>query len=349
MSNPPGVATKSSKLKKALLRIVITIIVIVLAVFIAFKVSPWPSAMLIRRVFNKEGVRVNEALKKHVPANITETLNLSYDTSDEDALLDVYYPSAITNTHEKLPVIVWVHGGGWVAGNKQQLSSYCKIVAGKGFVVVPIDYSLAPGKKYPTPLRQTNKALAWLNENASRLHIDTSRFILAGDSGGAHIVSQTANIISSSEYAQLTGITPMLNPSQLAGLLLYCGPYSMEEVDLKGGFGSFLKTVLWSYSGTKDFATDPYFKTGSVINYITPHYPPCFISAGNGDLLLPHSQSLARKLSSLNVYVDTFFFPAGLQPALPHEYQFNLDTDGGQQALTHSLDFLAHINAKKNP
>jgi acetyl esterase/lipase len=101
-----------------------------------------------------------------------------------------------------------------------------------------------------------------------------------------------------------------------------------------------LRTVLWSYSGTKDFLDDPAFDTASVAQYVTDAFPPSFISAGNGDPLGPQSVLMAAALRAKGVRVDELFFPPDTTPALPHEYQFNLDTGAGQQALERAVAFL---------
>lgn len=331
------------RLKKVFLWFTGIVAVMALLLFLAFKFSPWPSALIIRYAFTKDAVRVNKALAKHVPAGITAMLNQRYDENDKDALLDVYYPSAIQHIDSVLPVIVWIHGGGWISGNKEQLANYCKILASRGYVTVSLGYSIAPEKKYPVPVRQTAAALAYLNAQAKRFHINSGYFVLAGDSGGAHIAAQAANITCNSDYAGLMGIAPGISAGQLAGLLLYCGPYDAAAVNMSGSFAGFLRTVLWAYSGDRNFGDKPYFKTASVINYITSEFPPCFISAGNADPLLPQSQELAKKLRALNVQADTLFFRATHQPPLPHEYQFNLDTEEGRTALERSVAFMKQL------
>lgn len=317
--------------------------VLFLAVFLAFKLTPWPSSLLIRYAFTKGAVQANAALTKYVPADISEKLNQSYDAKDKDALLDVYYPSAVVNTDRRLPVVVWVHGGGWVSGHKEDIRNYCKILAGKGYATVSVDYSIAPEKQYPLPLKQISKALSFLAANAVRFHIDTAHFILAGDSGGAHIAAQTAAIITNTAYAQLLQVKPGIPAGQLSGLLLYCGPYDAEHLNLTGDFGSFLKTILWAYLGKKDFTAAPLFKTFSVINYVGRNFPPAFISAGNGDPLRTQSEALARKLAASGARVDTLFFAPEYRPSLPHEYQFNLNIAAGKQALERSLVFLDRL------
>jgi acetyl esterase len=335
-----------SRLKKFLITTSVVLVTLALSLFIAFKVSPWPSALLIRYVFDSAGVKTNAALEVFVPKDVLAIRNEHYDHNDADAYLDVYFPSSIKETAQNLPTIVWIHGGGWIAGSKDQVANYCRILAHHGYVVVAIDYSIAPGKNYPVPLHQTNKALAYLAKHAERLHIDTSCFVLAGDSGGAHIAAQMTNVVVSPTYADQLKIKPAIKKEQLAGTILYCGPYDSRNVNLEGSSANFLKTVLWSYSGSKDFLTNPKFATASVIDYVDGNFPPTFISVGNDDPLAIHSHQLAKKLSSLNVRIDSLFFPANYLPALPHEYQFDLSTDASQLAMERSLKFLQGLKLK---
>ena len=341
--------TKRSRMKsiwaKIILWTVVIAVALVAAASIAFQVSPWPSVLLIRYAFQKDAVSVSRALEKHVPEGISAQLNEHYAAADGDAYLDVFYPSKVANSERSLTTIVWVHGGGWVSGTKDQIANYAKILAGKGYTVVGVDYSLAPGATFPTPARQVNTALAYLANNAKRLHVDPSRFVLAGDSGGAHIAAVVANAIAVPSYAKAVGIAPSIERSQIAGMLLYCGPYTAEGINLDGPFGNFMKTVLWAFSGEREFKANSHFATAWVMNYVTAVFPPTFISAGNADPLLPQSVAFAGALSRYGVRVDSLFFPDDYKPPLPHEYQFNLDTEPGKLALERSIAFLSSLHS----
>ncbi len=330
------------KQKRAGLWILCCVVLLIASGIVYFISSPKPGSWIIRRVFEKDAVKVNQALEKHITIPVSSVLDLLYAEGDPDAYLNVYYPETI-GENELLPVIVWIHGGGWVAGNKEQTANYNKILAGKGFAVAVIDYTLAPNKHYPYQIGQLNKALAYLAANAKHLHMDIRWLFLAGDSGGASIAAQYANMLTSPPYAGLIGIEPLIEPAQLAGVLLYCGPYDIGMVNWKGGFGWFVKTISWAYSGKKDFMSVPGFEGLSVSNYVTKNFPPAYISAGNKDPLLNQSGALANKLSGMGVPVDTLFFPANYVPGLPHEYQFNLDNDAGKIALERSVEFLKKI------
>jgi len=307
---------------------------------LAVLASPWPSALVIRFAMDRGGERVNARLAARVPAGIIERLDLSYDPADPGARLDVYYPGGTPSGDRPPLTLVWIHGGGFISGSKGQVANYVKILASGGYTVVALDYSLAPAATYPTPLYEVNSALAYLQANATDLHVNPERFVLAGDSAGALTAAQVGNLLTSPPYARRLGITPALTPQKLAGLLLYCGPFDALHAG-KGKPGWFGRTVMWAYSGRRDFTNDPLMPTLAVVDHLTSAFPPSFISVGNADPLAPQSQTLADRLSALGVRTDTLFFPPDYAPALAHEYQFDLDLPAARLALARSLEFLA--------
>jgi acetyl esterase/lipase len=317
---------------------------LILAAWWAIEVSPWPSALAIRYVLDSGAWRANAALAGRVPAGVTARRNEIYDAADPDARLDVFYPSAAQAEDKALLTVVWIHGGGFLSGSKDQIANYAQILAAGGYTVVAVDYSLAPERKYPTPLRQLNIALAYLQKNAARLHIDPQRFVLAGDSAGALLAAQVANLVTSVDYARALELAPTLKPSQIAGLVLYCGPYDMRRPATAEPLGWFLRTLLWSYGGRRDFANAPRVATLAVVNYLTPQFPPSFISVGNADPLSQQSRGLALALTRLGVRVDSLFFADDYTPRLAHEYQFNLDTDAARLALERAQEFLTSLH-----
>lgn len=340
-SKPVGFWRRHRRLCKWLIGIAGTVLLLFVAVYVAFQISPWPNSLLIRREFDKGSAEVSKALEKHVPNGVTTVENQQYRQNDEDGYMDVYYPE---NTTAPRPVVIWVHGGAWVSGDKDDIDNYLKIIASYGYTAVGVDYTIAPERQYPFPIIQLNDALSYLQQNADRLHVDTSKAVLAGDSAGSQIVAQMANIITSPSYAKEIDIAPSMSADKLNGVLLNCGAYDLELPDYNGPFGGLLHTVLWAYSGDKDFLSDPKLKSASVVNYITKDFPPTFITAGNVDPLLAQSMEFAKKLNKLAVPTSELFYPENHQPQLNHEYQFNLDIPDGKKALAQMVDFLHKYN-----
>jgi acetyl esterase/lipase len=326
------------RVRKILVRTLGVVALIAVQGCAAIDFSPWPSALLYRVFMDREGEEMNLALERHVPRGITALIDQRYDANDADAVLDIYYPS---QPGEALPAIVWIHGGGFFSGNKGQVANYLKILAARGHTAVSVGYSLGPSSNYPTPVLQVNAALAYLMQNAGQLRIDPERIFLAGDSAGAQIAAQVANTISVPAYATVLGIVPSISRAQLRGVILYCGIYDLALPGLRGPYGHFMNTATWAYSGRRDGLQGEHLSQFSVARFVTAEFPPAFISAGNGDPLLPHSRALAEALGRQGVQVDALFFPEDHKPAVPHEYQFNLDTDAGREALERAIIFVA--------
>ncbi|MBX9773906.1 MAG: alpha/beta hydrolase [Xanthobacteraceae bacterium] len=325
--------------KKVVLALLAATALVAVAVFAAFQLSPWPSALVFRHLMDRGGVAAANALEKHVPPGVVARLNERY-ADDPDAVLDVFHPAAIERTDRALPTIVWVHGGGFISGSKDQIAGYLKILAAAGYTVVGVNYSLAPAATYPTPVRQANAALGFLKANAARLHIDASRLFLAGDFAGAQVSGQLANIVTAPDHAKALGIEPAIDRAALRGVILHCGLLDPRALSLDGRMGGFLRSVGWSYFGVRDFLNDPRMAQFSVARNVTAAFPPLFISVGNDDPLAPQSRLLAANAGKLGVSVDALFFPADYKPPLPHEYQFNLDIEAGKLALERTLAFL---------
>lgn len=316
-------------MRRILLWVVGIILVAALILVIAFRLSPWPGAWIIQQAFSQGDNAAMTRLEKHVPPGIVTQSDLTYGPGPDDRF-DLSLPPGAT---EALPVIVWIHGGAWIAGAKEGVTEYLRVLSGSGFATVAVEYSTGWGATYPTAVNQVNDALGHLSENAATLGIDPQRIILAGDSAGAQLAAQVALIVTDPDYARQIGIAPRITAAQLKGTILTSGGYDMQSIDFDGDWAWFLNTVLWAYTGTRDFLDDPSFKLASVEQYVGPGFPPTYITSGNGDPLEPQARRLATTLDRLGVPVSSLFFPQDHEPQLPHEYQFNLDIAEGQEAF----------------
>ncbi len=315
-----------------LIRILAAIALLGLVGFAAFKFSPWPSVLLIRHTFDADSELRNAALEKHRPAGVMALRDVSYGGGK----FDVFMP----DTPGVRPIVFWIHGGAFIAGQKEDVAPYLEILASKGFVVIGIGYTTAPAAKYPGPVIQVNEAISFAISKAADYRFDTSKIFLAGDSAGAQLAAQTATIATNAGYAAATGIKAALQPAQLRGVLLNCGIFDPSKINLEGAFGGFIRTVLWSYFGERDPAAIAKFDEFNVSRHLSPAFPPAFITVGNGDPLAPQSVLMADAIKAQGVVVDELYFQPDYEPKLPHEYQFNLDTDAARQALARVTEFL---------
>jgi acetyl esterase/lipase len=344
--NPAKQTARPFYRRKLFLWPVGVILGLIIVAFLAFKLSPWPGAIVVRVAFSRNDHQTLAALERHTPSTpITVIANQQYMPGNRSAFLDVYIPELAEQTNRALPVVVWTHGGAWVSGDKTDDAPYFKQLASQGFIVASLNYTLAPAKSYPAQIIELNTAHAYLLANASRFHINPAKFLLAGDSAGAQLTSEIDAVITNPAYAKAVGVKPALQPAQLAGTILFCGIYKLQgltqaDPNLPKIISWGDDEVVWAFAGTRNSASliihqaSPYY-------YVTSAFPATFISGGNGDPLTSgQSIPLANKLQGLGVSTTTLFYPANHQPSLPHEYQFNLDTADGQQALTQVIQFL---------
>jgi len=323
-------------------------VVFLLIVVLAFRLSPWPGALVVRWVFNHGGHKTLVGLQTSVSQqSVTVLANQHYGTGKKESL-DVYIPPSAMQAHTTLPVVIWTHGGAWLSGDKTDSAPYYGLLANQGFIVIAVNYSLAPEATYPRPVQQLNEAYAYIKANATRFYANTDKIVLAGDSAGAQLSSQMAVIITNPSYAQAMHIHPNLAPSQLSGVVLFCGIYKIEGLTQPNptlpkivSWGSDVS--VWAYMGTRD-KKSPLIQQASAYYQANKDFPPTFISGGNGDTLT-NAQSIpfAQKLNSLHVPVTSLFFPQDHTPSLPHEYQFTFDADG-KQAFTAMTQFLKELH-----
>lgn len=103
--------------------------------------------------------------------------------------LDVYRPA---DAQGKLPIVLYVHGGGFRILSKDTHWIMALAFARKGYLVFTIDYRLAPKHPYPAAVQDCCEALAWVVKNAARFGGDLDRLVFAGESAGANLVTSLA-------------------------------------------------------------------------------------------------------------------------------------------------------------
>lgn len=302
--------------------------------------SPWASAMAIRGVFTRGAQATSREMAPYAPTGgVDAGLNLSYGGGRPNTHFDVFTP---TRGVEPLATIVWIHGGSWLSGNKNDLRPYLRKLADRGYTVIGLDYPLAPEHRYPAALVELNAALGYFVDHAAELRIDPNRIILAGDSAGAQLASQLAVAITSADYARSVNLYPRVRAEQLAATILHCGIYDLDAVaEMPGILNWGFKTSLWAYIGVKDWDATPEALAMSTINHATAQFPPTFISGGNADLLTStQSEPMAKRLTDLGVDVTELFWAKAYERKLPHEYQFHLDFADSRDAFESTIEFL---------
>ncbi|MGJ4845224.1 alpha/beta hydrolase [Leifsonia sp. Le1] len=317
----------------------------VVTVLVVAFFNPWPSALLIRALFERGAADTVAEMEPYVPkSGVDAHRDIAYGDAGSDTSLDVFTP---TGESTPLTTVVWIHGGAWISGDKSNVDPYVQILASHGYTTVSLNYTISPETTYPTALNQLNDALGFLVEHAAEYNIDPNSIVIAGDSAGSQYTAQLATIVTNPAYAERVGVTPTLTAKQLKAVILNCGIYDVRGIPDAPGIGGWgFRIALWSYLGAKDWSKTPGGRDMSTIEDVTADFPTTWISGGNADPLTDsQSKPLAKKLEGLGVDVTSVFYPADESPALPHEYQFHLDFAKARSALQSTIVFLDRVKA----
>lgn len=128
------------------------------------------------------------------------TRDIAYaEPRSERQLLDVYAPASGSN----LPVVIWVHGGGWMRGSKQEVDHKPAAFTARGFVFVPMNYRFIPQVTMDVIVRDVARSVGWVHANIARHGGDPKRIFLMGHSAGAQLA---ALLCTDSRYVEAEGV-----------------------------------------------------------------------------------------------------------------------------------------------
>lgn len=230
------------------------------------------------------------------PKEVTAVRNVSYGKAGKWNLLDLYYPTELQKT-QKLPVIVSIHGGGYVYGTKTIYQFYMMDLAKRGFATVNFNYRLAPENRFPCALEDTNLVIKWIIDNTEKYNLDLSRVYMVGDSAGAHYASLYAALCVNKDYARELNITPPdgFCPNALG---LNCGCY-----DIDGNFdeNGVNKSPLLNDLLGKGFDAENAKKLLNLRNWITSDFPPSFVMTSYYDFLRPQLPEIEKLFKDNNI------------------------------------------------
>ena len=121
-----------------------------------------------------------------LPADVQLEGDIPYaEPMNQRQMLDIYTPSAGQN----LPVVVWIHGGGWRAGDKTEMGSKPVAFTRKGMVFVAVNYRFVPNVTMDTIVKDIAKAVRWVHDHVGRRRGDRNRIFLMGHSAGAQLAA----------------------------------------------------------------------------------------------------------------------------------------------------------------
>ena len=322
-----------------LLMIIISIsAIVILLILMFFTFSPFPAARIMRKLFEKPDI--SEPDEYDIIEKSTRVYKeLIYPSNYSDNNLDLYIPE---NTEGMLPVIIWIHGGAYVGGDKSDVRYYANMLASEGYAVVSINYERAPEAHFPVPIVQMGDVYQWLLYVSGRYSLDMSTIILAGDSAGAHTAVLFTLIQVDDEYSKKIGLSAQIPSEHIKGLMLFCGPYdSRKIVAIRGIMGFLIRRAGWAYFGKKNWA-EVFDELATVRYHIKKEMPPVFITDSNTLSFEEQAKELAFVLEDVGVPVRSFFIDAEHQQT-KHEYQFKMNTQPAKECFERVILFLNEL------
>jgi acetyl esterase/lipase len=227
------------------------------------------------------------------PAKLgTTDYDIIYGNVDGVSLkMDVYYPEV---ADKAVPVILYVHGGAWISGDKSngEGAEFIPELAARGYIVAAVNYRLAPEYKFPAQIEDVKCAVRHLRANAAKYGIDPSLIGAVGASAGGHLVALLGTSDPSSglegscgyldESSRVQAVADLCGPTDLAVLLF--------DVDYVSWVEQYYDTAAEQVLGTRDPNAEIVSKL-SPVTYVTSDDPPFLIIHGDEDILVPLSQA----------------------------------------------------------
>lgn len=245
------------------------------------------------------------------PAGIQCVEDLSYGPHGVWNRLNLYVPEG---TDGLLPVIVSVHGGGYVYGTKEVYHHYCADLASRGFVVVNINFRLAPDHRFPSQLEDINNLFWWLWGQRGMYHMDLERLFVVGDSAGAQLASQYGAILTNGTYAML--FSWELPPVKIRALGLNCGTYDL-----------YAKIISPVFKLGRDYLDESFDLADprlDVLGAVTGDYPPSHITTSCYDFNLPGAKPFEALLHSKGVRAVCECYGTPEQKELGHVFHVDI-------------------------
>lgn len=256
-----------------------------------------------------------------------------YKTAGACEIYADVYPANRNSPH---PVLVWIHGGALISGNREGIAAeHLERYIGAGYTVVSIDYRLAPETKLPEILADLQDAFRWLRQERERFAIDPERTAVVGHSAGGYltlmagccIAPRPKALVSFYGYGDIVGdwysrpdpfyCQQPAVPREEAYAAVGGPPISGVSWGEGAGRGRFYlycrQQGLWPQEvGGHDPAAEPdAFTPFCPVRQVTPDYPPTLLLHGDEDTDVPYTQSvlMAEALSRAGVEHELITLP----------------------------------------
>lgn len=338
---PAGRSRPARRLLRAAGILLLALALAVGGLALTVQLTPALTVRLLLPLFSGEPEPVSAYAE--AAARVTAVSDQTFPSAYGNNRFDVFYPAGAASP---LPTLLWVHGGGFIGGDKSGVNRWATQMAAEGYAVVSMNYALPPDAHYPAPVAQMGELCAFLlAQGAARFPVvDMARLAVGGDSAGAQIASQFLAVQANPATAAGTGLSPVEGLPAPRAALLFCGPYDLDGLSAadSAAVRFLVGQVGWAYFGSKHWRDDPAVRCAATVEQVTADYPPVFLTDGNTGSFEPQARLLEQALRAKGVRVESLYFPLS-EGSVAHEYQFDFTKPQADVCFDRTLDFLDSV------
>jgi acetyl esterase/lipase len=250
------------------------------------------------------------------PTNYAAQIDVNYkNVNSPNTRMDIYYP---TNPTKPVPVVINMHGGGWVSGAKEEQGGF-NMYFNQGWAVANVEYRMRYEALAPAAVEDVRGAMIYLLHHAQELNIDKNKIIFQGGSAGGHL-ALTGGYLQNNRmydndtepYTEDINVMAVINKYGAADLTVFAPTYS--------------SMIAWL--GPR-YTDEAFVRSISPVDLITSETPPTYTIHGDADPTIPYSQSVTLNAALQQVGVKHKFttVPDGLHGNFPAVYNAQFETE----------------------
>ena len=311
-----------------------------------------------KMVFEKTmpGVRVNDFEPRNAPGRflcrdgVLYVNDICYGEMYPNSYLDIWYASKDTSVDR--PTVIWIHGGGFIFGDKvsgdplaqsmARNTNLCAAIAKRGYNVVSPNYALAPDYRFPVQLEQVDQIIAFLTAHQQEYGLDMEHVFLGGGSAGANLAEIYGALLCNRDYADAVGFHPTIRKKQILGLLIDEAALSVRN------FEANMNAMLGCWMGQDGISESPRADLIDGSKWIREEYIPSFINSSNMEIFFEDSAKDLAAVLERNGTEYELFFRERMCDSLEHGYMQRFASNPyAKECFEHMLAFMERILHQK--
>ena len=231
------------------------------------------------------------------------------EVGGEKLLLDAHVPAG----EGKFPVVLIIHGGGWMAGDKETDIVPVFAPFATNFCWFTINYRLAPTNRWPACYEDVQTAIRWVKAHAAEYKGDPERIALLGYSAGGHLVTLAGARSGHKSFWQFLRLTKTTD-ERVQAVAAFAPPTDLvADNERRGGLSISMRNLFGYESSNLTDNVRAVLKKNSPLTYVKPGLPPFLLINGSADKTVPFGQTenFAKALQAANVDCTLISIPEG--------------------------------------